>query len=260
MENEYIYFITNPYYDKNIIKIGWTRYDPLIRIKTLSNPTGVPGDFNLEYIIKTSCGMGYNLEDKIHKYLEKYRINKRREFFRIDKEDLANILVNELKLEIISVSTNNTEKHNTEENNTEENNTEENNIEENNTEENNSEENNIEKHINRKKYYCNLCDYSTFRKNNYDKHLHSIKHKNNKNSHNNNEKVAKKYICVNCEKIFNDRAGLWRHNKKCISNNNKYTCNTYNDINDKNLIMMLIKENKEIKDMMFEIMKKWNYE
>ena len=25
MENEYVYFITNPYYDKNIIKIGWTK-------------------------------------------------------------------------------------------------------------------------------------------------------------------------------------------------------------------------------------------
>ena len=241
MENEYVYFITNPYYDKNIIKIGWTRDNPIIRIKTLSNPTGVPGAFNLEYIIKTPCGMGYNLEDKIHKYLEKYRINKRREFFRIDKEDLANILINELKLEIISVSTNNIE---------------ENNIEENNIEENNIEENNIEKHINRKKYYCNLCDYYTFRKNNYNKHLNSIKHKNNENTHNNNAKVAKKYVCVNCEKIFNDRAGLWRHNKKCISNNHIDTCNIYNDINDKNLIMLLIKENKEIKDMMLEIMKK----
>jgi len=111
-------------------------------------------------------------------------------------------------------------------------------------------------------YKCNLCDYSTFRKNNFNKHLNSIKHKNNENTHNNNAKVAKvakKYICVNCEKIFNDRAGLWRHNKICVSNNNIHTTITDNDINDdindKNLIMMLIKENKEIKDMMFEIMK-----
>ena len=79
---------------------------------------------------------------------------------------------------------------------------------------------------------------------------------------NGNEKSAnlsKTNECNICNKIFQNRSGLWKHKQKCISNNDKATCNTdndiTNDINDKNLIMMLIKENKEIKNMMFEIMK-----
>ena len=107
------------------------------------------------------------------------------------------------------------------------------------------------------RFSCEKCKYKTNKKSSFDNHINSMKHK---KSIENMPKYAQCFTCVNCGKQYKDNSGLWRHNKKCISNNNKYTCNTYNDINDKNLIMMLIKENKEIKDMMFEIMKKWNYE
>jgi ribosomal protein L37AE/L43A len=238
MENEYVYFITNPYYDKNIIKIGWTKNNPIIRIKTLSNPTGVPGAFNIEYIIKTRCGMGYNLEQQIHKYLKKYRINKQREFFRIDKEDLVNILVNELNLEIIYVSTNNTEENNTEENNTEKNNTEE-----------------------KIKFSCEKCNYKSSRKYNYNRHLLKCKPTNNAHcdikdtSHKHNEQKPK-YTCNICNKIYMSRNGLWKHKIKCKStyNNHQYnepnpeTTNISNNINNINnitpeIIMELIKNN-----------------
>ena len=113
------------------------------------------------------------------------------------------------------------------------------------------------------KFICNNCNYYTNRKYNYITHINSTKHiRNVEMETNGNEKSAtlsKKNECNICNKIFQNRSGLWKHKQKCISNNDKTTCNTDNDItnniNDKNLIMMLIKENKEIKNMMFEIMK-----
>ena len=252
MENEYIYFATNPFYKDDIVKIGWTRNEPKMRAKSLYN-TSVPCEFNFEFIIKTPCGMGYNLEDKIHKYLDKYRINKRREFFRIDKEDLANILVNDLKLEIMYASTNNTEKHNIEEHNTEENN----------IEEHNTKENNIEKHINRKKYCCDCCDYNTNKKSSYNNHINSKKHKNNENENKNihlgNKNMPKIcldiYTCNNCDKIFKNRSGLWKHKKRCNNdknNNDHNDNNTFSENNIHELIKYLMKENSDLKTMMAE--------
>ena len=70
-----------------------------------------------------------------------------------------------------------------------------------------------------KKYYCEKCDYNTCRKSNYETHCLSTKHlKNTEMTTQNNDFkqiLSKKYQCQNCEKSFNDRAGLWRHNKGC---------------------------------------------
>jgi hypothetical protein len=99
-------------------------------------------------------------------------------------------------------------------------------------------------------YHCKICDYSTDRKFNFDNHLDSIKHKNNANNAF-SAKTSKDYECQNCNKIFNDRAGLWRHNKKCnLSIEN--ILYKENGPTDKEIIMMLIKDNSELKNMIFE--------
>jgi hypothetical protein len=112
-------------------------------------------------------------------------------------------------------------------------------------------------------FYCNCCDYSTSRKYNYTLHLESSKHKNNALNNGNNNSLAKNskiYICSNCKKTYNDRAGLWRHKKKCLNHNyideEKETNKIVND-SDKNdkLIEYLLKENKEIKELILEIVK-----
>jgi hypothetical protein len=67
------------------------------------------------------------------------------------------------------------------------------------------------------------------------------KHQNNVLTTNNNEKVPKSshnYNCENCEKTFNDRAGLWRHKKKCNDESK--------DEKENALIMMLVKQNSEL--------------
>ena len=73
-----------------------------------------------------------------------------------------------------------------------------------------------------KSFYCSFCDYNTFRKSSYLKHLTTQKH--NKKRHESvtkNEKKLQKsckpvYICEYCEKTYNSRNGLWYHKKKCI--------------------------------------------
>ena len=111
-------------------------------------------------------------------------------------------------------------------------------------------------------FHCELCDYKTSRKYNYEIHLDSIKHKNNAlttNMPNSLVKVSKIYNCQNCEKQFNDRAGLWRHNKKCNQIQYDDDCEDKKEKTKKDdLIEYLIKENQEFKNLILELAKKDN--
>ena len=94
-------------------------------------------------------------------------------------------------------------------------------------------------------FRCDICNYTASRKYNLDIHLNSIKHKTRLLTTNDNDslvKISKSYQCQNCDKEFNDRAGLWRHNKKCINNEYKeyyfenLNTNNINDTNELNRI------------------------
>jgi hypothetical protein len=102
------------------------------------------------------------------------------------------------------------------------------------------------------KFYCEICNYGTSKKSSINKHLSTSKHI---KTTNNNGKVSKScstcYSCNICEKPFNDRAGLWRHTKKC-NPPIKTTDASNNYVIDKELVMLLIKENSELKNMMME--------
>jgi predicted RNA-binding Zn-ribbon protein involved in translation (DUF1610 family) len=115
-------------------------------------------------------------------------------------------------------------------------------------------------------YYCEKCDYKTERKSNMVNHENSMKHK--KTTQNNEIKqiISKTYICENCGKIYNDRAGLWRHKKKCVLEE-QYNENTILEEKEENtvlekdeskdaLIQYLISENKEFKNLILEFVKK----
>lgn len=96
-------------------------------------------------------------------------------------------------------------------------------------------------------FYCEYCNYNTSIKYNYKIHCVSMKHKNNVLTTENNEslgklgKLGKKYICVNCEKEYNDRAGLWRHKKKCTDTSQEM--NNVSSLITPELIIELIKNN-----------------
>jgi hypothetical protein len=113
-------------------------------------------------------------------------------------------------------------------------------------------------------FHCEKCDYNTCKKSSFEKHCESKKHKNNELTTINNGLVAKscsekKYICEKCVKTFCDRAGLWRHKKKCDNISN---INNDESIDKDQLILMLIKQNSELiketsefKNMMMEVIK-----
>jgi len=107
-----------------------------------------------------------------------------------------------------------------------------------------------------KKYYCDTCDYKTERKSNFDNHLMSAKHKKELNGTNFKQKLSNCYICNNCNKLYQTSAGLWKHKNKNKCNEPKLELqnnNTSDDLSDKQLMMMIIKDNSEMKKMMMEV-------
>ncbi len=125
------------------------------------------------------------------------------------------------------------------------------------------------------KFCCNICDYNTSKKSSYDNHLVSSKHQKNVKGNvmetNGNQNMPKlcssKYLCEICKKEFKNRSGLWKHNNKgnCL-NKNDVNFNNANEenleinskesieksLNDKDLIMMLINDNKELRNLLLE--------
>jgi len=113
-------------------------------------------------------------------------------------------------------------------------------------------------------YYCSHCDYGSCKKYNFDLHIMTKKHKNNVLTTNNNKlgaKTSKKaLICDCCEKSFKDRAGLWRHKKKCIKFDEEQTEENgyYEGINIKDkdaLVLHLLKQNGELQKSLIEMSK-----
>jgi hypothetical protein len=108
-------------------------------------------------------------------------------------------------------------------------------------------------------FECNICNYVCCHKRDYDRHIETKKHKNNENTTNDNhfcpkKPDSKKFTCEACQKSYSDRAGLWRHKKKCESTDSKDNKNMILETltTDKDLIMMLIKDNNELRKMMME--------
>ena len=112
-------------------------------------------------------------------------------------------------------------------------------------------------------YYCEYCDYTSSKKCNYDKHILTAKHKkvtlgdkmvaksSKKEQTDNtitNDTVYNKYLCEHCDREYSSRNGLWKHKKNC-----KYMPLKSTDISDKELMMMLIKDNSEFKSMLMKV-------
>jgi hypothetical protein len=106
---------------------------------------------------------------------------------------------------------------------------------------------------NAEKFLCEECDFVCSKKSNYNKHISTLKHKNRTNLNILELKNAEKcqtYNCKKCDKSYSARNSLWYHEKKCniISEEDEPT--------DKELIMMLIKENSELKHMVLDVCQK----
>lgn len=108
--------------------------------------------------------------------------------------------------------------------------------EKNNIGENDIGENNINEEICDNSYNCNLCNYSTNKKSNYERHLLSSKHKKNSNEINN----VKVFNCDICDKLYNTRSALWKHN------NRKHLNKKLTKEDKDQIIIQLLKQNTEL--------------
>ena len=115
------------------------------------------------------------------------------------------------------------------------------------------------------KFVCDKCHYSTSRNSQYERHILTDKHiRISQATLSNAEATPKMTKCENCNKVYRDRTGLWRHKKNCIpgTNNHAYSDNPAtietiaNTSNKDELINCLMKEIQEFKQLILEIVKK----
>jgi hypothetical protein len=110
------------------------------------------------------------------------------------------------------------------------------------------------------KYECIYCDFISCKKNDYDRHVSTQKHKiNTSATFSNTLATEKTHTCDICNKKYKDRTGLWRHKKKCNEENkiitNSQLINNKNEninSNENEIVNFLMKENSEFKQLLLE--------
>jgi len=124
-----------------------------------------------------------------------------------------------------------------------------------------------------KKYLCEICDYTTSRKSQYERHLSTAKHNGKENASswqvNASEKVPKSFKCI-CGKEYKHDSSYYKHKKKCsfvdnsLNNEENISLITeeieekYEEENPMNatMILELLKQNNEFKELIIEQNKK----
>jgi flagellar motility protein MotE (MotC chaperone) len=111
------------------------------------------------------------------------------------------------------------------------------------------------------KFHCISCDYFTFKKCDYEKHLQTQKHKNNTILINDTQKsAALKMYCCECGKSYKHNQSLFNHKKKCEFIIEQKEDSSLIQTNNKNeetslpitqeTIVKLITENNDIKNLL----------
>ena len=104
-----------------------------------------------------------------------------------------------------------------------------------------------------KLFSCSCCDYVTCKKSSFDKHLLTVKHIKNQKGDAGDSKVSKScfLMCSACGKEYNSRNGLWKHKKTC-NGQEPVTTNTIQFDMSYNLILEIVKQNQEFKELLIE--------
>ena len=103
-------------------------------------------------------------------------------------------------------------------------------------------------------YICDICNIECSKKNDYDRHILTNKHKGNVAG--NKEPANTIFTCGNCNKEYKSRKGLWGHKKTCIKIINDHQINNIelkivdnepenvivHDSSNNDIIHLLIKE------------------
>jgi len=108
-----------------------------------------------------------------------------------------------------------------------------------------------------KEFICEYCDFKCSKKSNYLCHINTKKHNDNKMITNDNKLMPKnaEYICI-CGNVYKYMSGLSRHKKQCSfinkTNNKEISQNVRSNMITSELVMELIKDNKELKQIIVE--------
>ena len=112
-------------------------------------------------------------------------------------------------------------------------------------------------------YWCNLCDYKCYKTKHYSQHLLTQKHLRKRDALTGNametqNKTLISYECNTCNISFKSRSGLWKHSHKCNSIATTpqiqpvTSIHTSSDDMQTSLILELVKQNQEFKQMLIE--------
>ena len=123
----------------------------------------------------------------------------------------------------------------------------------------------IEENEKYEKYSCIKCNYTCSYMSDWVRHTSTRKHNvsnngnilevNGKNNFDEKiEKIEKNINCKYCDKSYKTLSGLWKHSKKCIEEQNNPSAISVEicdkEISDKELIMMLVKQNSELLEVL----------
>ena len=95
-------------------------------------------------------------------------------------------------------------------------------------------------------FVCEYCNFRCSKKGDYNRHIITRKHKLMCNETQKTSKIIKSYTCSKCNVLFNSRTTLWRHTKTCNG------INTASNVITTELVMELIKDNKEMKQIILD--------
>ena len=106
------------------------------------------------------------------------------------------------------------------------------------------------------RFFCEVCDFECYMKCDWDRHILRPKHILSAEGNEMEIKKLKKTYFCDCGKKFNTNSGLWKHKKKCIVEFDSESDlvneheNEKNVTADKELIMMLVKQNSELLEVL----------
>jgi hypothetical protein len=105
------------------------------------------------------------------------------------------------------------------------------------------------------KFICDICDFNCCKKGDWKRHITTRKHINRCKIHTMGDintsttsiqNISSNYICEKCNKLFKSRNGLWKHKQNCYEETNNNTQNLMP------LVLELVKQNTEFKDLLAE--------
>ena len=106
------------------------------------------------------------------------------------------------------------------------------------------------------RFYCENCDFNCYMKCDWSRHLTTDKHLGRVDGNQMEIKKLKKTYTCECSKKYTSYSGLWKHNKICKMSisNNEPTKNEENNthMDEKQMILMLLKDNNELKQLLIE--------